>query len=299
MESEKLIELKSISKKYKEKLALNDVSLTINKGDCIGIIGANESGKSTISEIIGGIRKPTTVEVIRDENMKIGIQFQESNYPIVISVVDMIKYYLESFNIEMTNAELVELMKTYEILGMGKKFVSSLSRGQQQRLNILLSVIHKPDLVILDEVSTGLDIEVREEIFNFLEENIVKQNQALILFSHTMSEIEKFCDKVICMHNGKIIETKTVKDIIKEYGSVHKYMHHQFTTYKKADLQKQYDQEKEKITQSEKQIAKQNKLATKVYDNKNISLLKLILKYYYRGFFVLFFIAIYPIVILF
>lgn len=218
-----LIELKKVSKIYKNKVALNEIDFMIKSGDRIGIIGANGSGKSTMSEIIGGIRQPTSGEVVRQNNLVIGLQFQDSKYPIGISVMDMIKYYLHTFSIEMSESQLKDLLRTYQISGFENKFIESLSGGQQQRLNILLSVIHDPDLVILDEVSTGLDIEVRAQIFDFLRENIVKKKKAMILVTHMMSEIEDFCEKFIYIHNGDIKETGKVKDLIKKYGSVHNY----------------------------------------------------------------------------
>ncbi|MFU0252001.1 ATP-binding cassette domain-containing protein [Spiroplasma sp. Moj] len=84
-----LVEIVDVTKKYKNKVALNNVNLVINPGDRIGVIGANESGKSTLSEIIGGIRQPTSGKVHRQENLTIGLQFQESKYPIGISVMDI------------------------------------------------------------------------------------------------------------------------------------------------------------------------------------------------------------------
>lgn len=91
-------------------------------------------------------------------------------------------------------------------------------------------------MVILDEVSTGLDIEVREEIFDFLQKNIVEKNVAMVLVSHNMSEIKHFCNRIIYMHDGKIIEKRTVKDVVKEYGSVHDYTFQQFQKYKKPTI---------------------------------------------------------------
>ncbi len=103
--------------------------------------------------------------------------------------MDMVKYYLSTFNILMKDGYLRELLRTYKLIGMENKFVKGLSGGQQQRLNILLSVIHDPDLVILDEISTGLDIKVRSEIFHFLQENIVDKGKVMFLVTHMMSEV--------------------------------------------------------------------------------------------------------------
>lgn len=295
-----LIELKKVSKIYKNKVALNEIDFMIKSGDRIGIIGANGSGKSTMSEIIGGIRQPTSGEVVRQNNLVIGLQFQDSKYPIGISVMDMIKYYLHTFSIEMSESQLKDLLRTYQISGFENKFIESLSGGQQQRLNILLSVIHDPDLVILDEVSTGLDIEVRAQIFDFLRENIVKKKKAMILVTHMMSEIEDFCEKFIYIHNGDIKETGKVKDLIKKYGSVHNYTWKMFEENKKADLQKQYETEKAAAKEKEKKHNKVDRLISQNKDyGKNWPLISLMLKYYYKGFFVPFFLLAYPILILF
>lgn len=300
-----LVEIKGVSKVYKNKPALKDINLTINPGDRIGIIGSNGSGKSTLSEIIGGIRKPTTGTVKKQEDLVMGLQFQESNYPVGISVIDMIKYYLHTFSIEMKESELKQLLKTYQISGFEKKFIQSLSGGQQQRLNILLSVIHDPDLVILDEVSTGLDIEVRSQIFDFLRENIVDKGKAMILVTHMMAEVEEFCEKFVYMHNGAIVETGLVKDIVKKYGSVHNYTWQMFSKDKKTDLLVKEADEAQKLKAKIEKKGQPLKPPTDrvISMNKNYGkngpLISLMLKYYYKGFFVPFFLVIYPILILF
>ncbi|WP_308149917.1 ABC transporter ATP-binding protein [Spiroplasma sp. AdecLV25b] len=246
IKNKKLVTISNVSKKYGDKIAVKNFSLDIYPGERIALIGSNGSGKSTISEIIGGIRKPTSGTVIKKDKAVIGIQFQDSRYPHGITVMDMIKYYLQTFNIEITKEKLNKMLSTYQILHLTNRMVQSLSGGQQQRLNILLSVIHQPDLVILDEVSTGLDIEVREEIFEFLQTNIVEKNVAMLLVSHNMSEIERFCTRVIFMNEGEIIEETTVQDIIKIHGCVEKYMHDQLWKYKKP-LQVAIDSEKATI----------------------------------------------------
>lgn len=230
-----LVDIKNLSKKYRQKWALQDINLQIYCGERIGLIGANGSGKSTISEIIAGIRKPTAGVVWKKSELVIGIQFQDSKYPMGITILDMIQYYLETFNIKYHYDDLENLLKTYQLDDIKKKQINSLSGGQQQRLNILLAVIHKPQLIILDEVSTGLDIEVREDIFEFLEENIVKKNVTMILVTHIMSEVEKFCEKIIFLHNGLIKEQITVKEVIEQYGTVAEYTKVKFKFYKEQD----------------------------------------------------------------
>ncbi|QHX35699.1 ABC transporter ATP-binding protein [Spiroplasma sp. TIUS-1] len=293
-----LVVINNVVKKYKDKEALKGVSLTINPGDRIGIIGANGSGKSTVSEIIGGIRKATSGSVTKQEEMVIGLQFQESKYPVGITVIDMLKYYLETFSIPMKESELDLLLKTYQISDFKNKFIVSLSGGQQQRLNILLSLIHNPDLVILDEVSTGLDIEVRSEIFKHIKEQIVEKDKALILVTHMMSEVEELCERFVYIHEGVIIEEGLVADIVKKYGSVHNYTWEKFAIHKsKSNLEREA-----LISEQQKQI-KKNKVDRIINDErikgKNIPLSKLLFKYYLKGGAVPFFVFIFPIILLF
>ncbi|AOG60783.1 ABC transporter ATP-binding protein [Spiroplasma helicoides] len=293
-----LVSLKDVTKKYKNKVALKNINLEINYGDRIGVIGANGGGKSTLSEIIGNIRKPTSGEVYRQENMVIGLQFQDSKYPVGITVFDMIKYYLETFNIAMTESELTKIMRTYQIESFKDKFLANLSGGQQQRVNILLSLIHNPDLVILDEISTGLDIEVRSEIFDYIKENVVNKGKSLLLVTHMMSEIEELCDKYIYIHNGEIRDFGMVSDIVKKHGSVHNYTWNKFKEEKVADLKKEAKINDEKRIINNKN--KFDKIINKANNKgKNLPLIVLLLKYYIKGFVQPFFLLGFPIIMLF
>lgn len=148
--SDFLINATDIVKVYGDKTVLNKLNIQIKAGERIGIIGANGSGKSTLTEIIAGIRHATSGVIEKKEGIVIGFQFQESKYPPGITVMDMLTYYLETFNIEINVGQLNELLNTYQLSAAKNKNIMFLSGGQQQRLNILLSVIHKPDLVILD-----------------------------------------------------------------------------------------------------------------------------------------------------
>ncbi|PWF94524.1 ATP-binding cassette domain-containing protein [Spiroplasma poulsonii] len=163
--AEVILEVKAVSKKYHQKYVLKDINFTIHQHEKIGLIGANGSGKTTLSEIIAGVRKPSSGEIIYHQEVTIGIQFQNSQYPPRLTQLDMIKYYCDTFKLNLTASEIKELLKTYQLTTVMKKNIAKLPGGQQQRLNILLSVIHQPQLVILDEVSTGLDIAVKEVIF--------------------------------------------------------------------------------------------------------------------------------------
>ncbi|WHQ37379.1 ABC transporter ATP-binding protein [Spiroplasma sp. SV19] len=226
--TEVILEVKAVSKKYHQKYVLKDINFTIHQNEKIGLIGANGSGKTTLSEIIAGVRKTSSGEIVYHHQLTIGIQFQNSQYPPGLTPFDMIKYYCDTFKLNLTPVEINKLLETYQLTTVMKKNIAKLSGGQQQRLNILLSVIHQPQLVILDEVSTGLDIAVKEVIFQFLEQNIIINHRAMVLVSHNMEEIERFCDRIIYLADGEIKADLPVANVVQQYGSVFNYTKEMF-----------------------------------------------------------------------
>lgn len=282
-----LIKMENVWKKYR-KYVLKNIDFEIKHGEKVAIVGANGGGKSTMSEILSGIRLPTIGRIIKDKNLVLGIQFQQSKYPTGINVLDMVKYYLKTFNIEMSYDKLESILKTYQLAKFKRKFVSELSIGDQQRLNILLAVIHNPNLVVLDEISTGLDIQIREDIFQFLQKKVMTKDVAVILITHQMEEVERFCEKLIFLHQGQIIERKNVKEIVENFGSVKKYMEFMLNKYKGKDLEQKI--KNHDIPKSTTIINRKQKNA-----QKSRSLWKLIIKYYGRGIFVPSFLILYPI----
>lgn len=288
---ENIIEINDIIKSY-EKVVLKNINFNIKKGERIALVGANGSGKTTLSEIIADIRKPSKGKILKSKKIAVGIQFQDTRFPFGIIVTDMIKYYLESFNIEMNAKELYDLFITYQIDDFKHKFIADLSGGQQQRLNILLAMIHKPDVIILDEVSTGLDIQVREEIFQFIQKEILTKDVAVILVTHMMDEVERFCDRLIFLHDGKIVEDASVKKLIKKYKTIQNYVEIKLAEFKLIDNAK-----------TKKMRLKRNtyKLFNKKSKNRNKSfgLASLITKYFLRNKVIPFYIIFYPIISLF
>ena len=219
----KLLEIKDITKEYPNLIAVNNVSLSIGQGERIGIIGANGAGKTTLCEMITGVKKPTegSVEYFFDYEKtfkeKIGMQFQDSNYPSGLTVKDIIDFARGVYKIEMSNVEIRRLLKTFMMEDFYNRKAKALSGGQRQKLNILLAVLHSPKLVILDEISTGLDISAREEIINFTNKLLDKTGATAIIISHHMGEIKSIAKRIIAMHKGEIIIDATTKAIEKKY----------------------------------------------------------------------------------
>jgi ABC-2 type transport system ATP-binding protein len=193
-----IIELKNIYKSYGKLEVLKNVSTKIYKGDRIGIIGPNGQGKSTIAEIILRVKKPTKGTVVyANPKMTVGVQFQESNYPRSLRVISMIKYYVDAYKLNKEEIELEKLIDYFELRPYLKKYINSLSGGQKQRLNIMLSIMHNPELIILDELTTGLDIEVRDRMKYIIHNKILARKEtSLLLVSHNMPEVEELCNRI-------------------------------------------------------------------------------------------------------
>lgn len=221
--------VKNLTRKFGDFYAIKDVSFSLNKGDRVAIIGANGAGKTTVAEIVAGLSKPTSGTIVYGYDFKespqegIGMQFQKSDYPSGLTVKDMLVFAEKLRKIKITNDRRVELLKTFQMLDFYKRKAKNLSGGQKQKLNILMSVLHEPKLVIMDELSTGLDISAREEIIRFTDELLSRGNMAAIIISHHFEEIEKLCTRVVAMDRGQIVKIDTVKNLSKEFGSVENF----------------------------------------------------------------------------
>jgi len=181
-------------------------------------------------EIISGINKPTSGNVgylhffKNSPQERIGIQFQSSNYPSGLTVKHIIKFAAELHGIKLTKKKTIELLNNFRMKDIYNKNAKSLSGGQRQKLNILISLIHNPSLIILDEISTGLDVNSRKEILNYIDEHLRKKDISAIIISHHIAEIEKLCTNLVILSKGKVIEQETLKDFKKKHSNIEKYL---------------------------------------------------------------------------
>ena len=157
----------------------NNISFNINYLENLAFIGANGAGKTTTVEIIAGINKPTSGTIDYNYQYKksfqeqIGIQFQDSFYPKGVTVKNVIDFLKEAYSLNKNkdnDLEFDHLLDIFRIKEFYHTDAAKLSGGQQQRLNVLLSLMHKPKVLFLDELVTGLDIQIRNELENFIQE---------------------------------------------------------------------------------------------------------------------------------
>lgn len=207
--SQIIVQAEHLHLSYKNVRAVQDVSFTIASGEVVAVIGANGSGKTSTVECVEGLRKPDggSVQVFeqdpwahrRDIYKKIGVQLQETEYPAKIRVEELCRLYAGFYE---RPADWEGLLSQMDLEGKRKRIVSKLSGGEKQRLSVLLALMGRPKLLILDELTTGLDPEVRQnmwETFRTIRDNGV----AILLVSHYLDEVEALADRILYLEKGK------------------------------------------------------------------------------------------------
>ncbi|MDJ0622659.1 MAG: ABC transporter ATP-binding protein [Desulfocapsaceae bacterium] len=215
-----ILEVQHLRKVYKSTVAVNDVSLQVIEGTCLGLLGPNGAGKTTTIEIIEDIIPPTSGEIryrgkprAQSFREEVGIQFQHTSLLNYLSVLETLKTFAKLFTDPEELDFLIEKCQLQPIL---ERRNNKLSGGQQQRLLLALALINKPNLVFLDEPSTGLDPQARRNLWGIVEE-IKAEGKTIILTTHSMEEAEHLCDRVAIMDQGDIIADGSPAELIERY----------------------------------------------------------------------------------
>ncbi|GKX32011.1 multidrug ABC transporter ATP-binding protein [Vallitalea longa] len=218
-----MINVDSLSMRYGDFYAVDNISFSVEKQEIFGIIGSNGAGKTSTVECIEGLRKASSgsVDVMgynpwkeREKvNQLIGVQLQETLYQDRAKVYEICELFQSFYPNHLSYEDLLEKLGLME---KRKAFVSTLSGGQKQKLAIVLSLISNPKIVFLDELTTGLDPKTRHEMWDMIL-NLRQNGLTIVLVSHFMDEVEAICDRVAIMDKGKILSMGTVSDITKEY----------------------------------------------------------------------------------
>ena len=205
-----VVSVENLKVRYGDTLAVDGVSLAIKRGEIFGILGPNGAGKTTTVECIGGLRKPDAGSIgvlgldVRSDSKelheRVGIQLQTSLLPDKINVREALDLFASFYPDPVDPADLLRQLNLEE--KADTRYVN-LSGGQRQRLSIALALVGRPELAILDELTTGLDPQSRRETWKLIE-GIRDQGLTVILVTHFMEEAEYLCDRVALLHHGHI-----------------------------------------------------------------------------------------------
>lgn len=215
---EVLISAKNIEKKFNKNIILKDVSLDINKGEVIALVGPNGSGKTTLINILLGILKADKGELkINIENYKkhIGLQLQSTPFFEGYNVKDNILMFSALYDIKMSDEEIENILNKYNL--NPKTPAIKLSGGEQKKLAIMIATMQNPDLLIFDEPTASLDPRERYNIKNMILE-LAKNNKTILFTSHDLEEVEDIASKIVFLYKGEILEKGSKEELLKKYN---------------------------------------------------------------------------------
>lgn len=214
-----LLELKKVKKFFGNKIVLNDVTLTIKKGEILGIIGTSGGGKSTLFKILLGYYKADAGEILfqgksilkKQKTFKkiVGYTTQDDSFYKKLTVFENMDYYASLYGVHLRGKGLKEhitsLLKLVQLEQHQKTIVEKMSGGMRRRLNFAISLIHDPEILILDEPTTGLDPLLVQQFWKVIED-VNKRGKTIIITSHIFPELEEHCNNVAILHKGRIVE---------------------------------------------------------------------------------------------
>ena len=208
--------------------AVNGINLEVFRGECFGLLGPNGAGKTTTVEILEGLLKPTSgdVEVLgirwgtghdHELQQKLGITLQETKLQDKLSVLEILQLFRSFYDDGITPERALSLVSLEEKSGA---WISKLSGGQRQRVAVACALVGKPELVFLDEPTTGLDPQARRQLWDVVSE-IKRAGNTIVLTTHYMDEAERLCDRVAIIDHGKVIALGSPRDLISQLGGEH------------------------------------------------------------------------------
>ncbi|MFQ6117814.1 MAG: ABC transporter ATP-binding protein [Candidatus Bipolaricaulia bacterium] len=221
---EKIV-VRELRKSYGQVQALKGVSLSIEEGEIFGLLGPNGAGKTTTIEIIEGLRRQDSGKVLIDGRpigrglddelkQKMGVQLQEGHFPDRLKVWELLDLYGSYYRQALPVRELLELVGLTE---KAKSYIEKLSGGQRRRLSLAVALANDPELVFLDEPTTGLDPQARRRLWELIG-GMKAQGRTVILTTHYIEEAEALCDRVGIIDLGELIALDAPESLIKNSG---------------------------------------------------------------------------------
>jgi len=217
------IKIREINKSYGELQALDDINLDIQKGEFFGLLGPNGAGKSTLIGILGGLVHKDSGEVTvlgndiitdyRKTKKSLGIVPQEITFDPYFTVRETLEIHSGYFGIKDNGDKIDELLNALSLDDKAEIGPRQLSGGMRRRLLIAKALVHDPDIIVLDEPTAGVDVELRNSLWKYVIQ-LNQQGKTIILTTHYLEEAEALCDRIAIMNKGKIVKVDSKENLI-------------------------------------------------------------------------------------
>jgi ABC-2 type transport system ATP-binding protein len=221
------VRCEGLVKRYGDVLAVDGLTLEVRRGECFGLLGPNGAGKTTTIEILEGLLQPDagTVEVLglqwrtheRELRQRLGIQLQETQLSDKLTVAETVRLFRSFYD---RGREVAEVIALVELESKRASWVSKLSGGQKQRLAVACALVGDPDLLFLDEPTTGLDPQSRRQLWDVLVA-FRQRGGTILITTHYMDEAQVLCDRVAIVDRGRVIALGTPRELIASLGAEH------------------------------------------------------------------------------
>ena len=222
--NEPSVSVRNLTKSFSGRTVVDGLSFDVQKGEVFALLGHNGAGKSTTIDLILGLKTPEggTAAILGMDAAKhrkqvfkrVGVQLQHTQYQSSITVEEAC---IEYASLYAAPADYPALLEQFGLWELRRSFVSKLSGGERQKLSVVLALIGKPEIVFLDELTTGLDVVARREVWRTLK-GLKEQGLTIFLTTHYMEEAEALCDRVCIIKSGKKVAEGTIEEIIAASG---------------------------------------------------------------------------------
>jgi ABC-2 type transport system ATP-binding protein len=218
------IETKALTKKYKDKTAVNGIDLKIEEGELFALLGVNGAGKTTTIKMLSGLIIPTSGDItiegldMKKDTLKIkeflNVSPQETAIAPNLTVKENLEFMAGVYQIKNKEEKIAELVKQFKLDEVLKKKAKALSGGWQRKVSIAISLINDPKILFLDEPTLGLDVIARKELWKVIEG--LKGKKTIILTTHYMEEAESLSDRIGIMAHGELVDVGTAEELVKK-----------------------------------------------------------------------------------
>jgi ABC-2 type transport system ATP-binding protein len=225
------IAIKGISKHYGALQALDDVSLNIHEGEFFGLLGPNGAGKTTLISILAGLCKPDQGSALimgvdvqstnREARRMLGVVPQELVFDPFFTVRETLRFQSGYFGIRNNDAWIDEIMANLDLTGKADSNMRSLSGGMKRRVLVAQALVHRPPVIVLDEPTAGVDVELRQSLWQFIS-RLNHDGHTIVLTTHYLEEAEALCQRIAMLKQGKVVALDTTANLLSRFGGATK-----------------------------------------------------------------------------